>query len=597
MNLQPHLRRLESADLIRMAAVEPELAYLFRHGLIQDATYSTLMRGQRRHWHRATAEVLESLYPAEARTGELAPILANHYSLAGDRARALPYLVQAGDAAFGNYANAEAASFYRQALDIANQPGWDYDPKLIAHLYSRHGRALELISRFEAALENYRGMENTARQHDDPGLEVSALIARATIHSAANIAQDIPRAVGLLQRASELAHELGDVAAEANIKWTLMLNHAMGGGDPEETTRYGHEALALARAADQRNLIALILIDLWFSRASAGQWELARAGLVEGCAIARELGNLTAVAECLVRISMTDMVAGRYDSALAETAEAIQTAEAINSNDLRALTRLCGGLIYADHGEADRAVEFSQEAVRLGAMTDNVTVSIGTRSDLGRLYAAFGDVEHGLALARQAANDGSRFPLIAPWAGAAIVHLHLLRGEVDEATAEIARLPDYRDLMRRAGFVPMMWGSLALAGIELALARGDAAGATAQASEFIGHLEQHGVAFLLPEARLLQARAMLQLGLTDEARKVLERARDEAGAMSARRMLWPILAALAELGEPGDGAQAGALRRQARDIVDFMAAHAPSAALRRGFLDRPDVQALLQAVA
>jgi hypothetical protein len=595
MNLQPQLRQLETADLIRQAAVDPELVYLFRHGLIQDATYATLTRVQRRHWHLAAAEVLESLYLPQARTGELAPTLANHFALAGDRQRALPYLVQAGDAAFANYANAESVSFYRQALDIARQPGAAYDPQLMSHLYSRQGRALELISRFDAALDNYRAMEATAQQHADQALELSSLMARAIIHSAANIAQDFPQAARLLERASVLADALGDTAAGANIKWTQLLNHGMAGGDPDEADRIGQEALTLARASGQRQLVGLILVDLWFSRAGAGQWALARVELEEGRQIAREVGNLTLLSECLIRISMTDMVAGRYDAALAEMAEAIQTADAINSNDMRALTRLCGGIIYADRGDMDRAIEISQESVRLGEMTDNVTVLIGTRSDLGRMYTWLGDVPRGLALARRAAADAQRFPLIAAWAGAAIVRLQLLGGQVDEAAAELARLPDYRDLMRRAGFVPMMWGSLALAGIELALAQADAASAAAQAGELVEHLERIGLAYLLPEARLLQAHAVLALGSSDAAQEILEQARAEAESLGAKRLLWPILAALAGMAQQRGEAQAQGLQRQARENIEYIAAHVPTPALRQSFLAQAAVQAVLKA--
>src|SRR5258708_37035458 len=105
MKLQPHLTQLENAGLVRVGAIEPDLLYLFRHGLIHDATYSTLLRGQRRTWHTATAEVLQSACRSEAEVISAAPILATHFSLAGDRPRALHYLTMAGDSAFAHFAN------------------------------------------------------------------------------------------------------------------------------------------------------------------------------------------------------------------------------------------------------------------------------------------------------------------------------------------------------------------------------------------------------------------------------------------------------------------------------------------------------------
>src|SRR5258708_22197545 len=162
MSVQPQLSQLESAGLVRVGAVEPELLYLFRHGLIQDAAYSTLLRSQLRSWHAATAEVLQSACRSDAEVITAAPILARHFSLAGDQPRALHYLTLAGDAAFDHYANAQAAGFYAQALEIANADQAEFDPQRVRRLFSRYGRALELTSNFEAALDNYRVMEAAA---------------------------------------------------------------------------------------------------------------------------------------------------------------------------------------------------------------------------------------------------------------------------------------------------------------------------------------------------------------------------------------------------------------------------------------------------
>jgi tetratricopeptide (TPR) repeat protein len=596
MSTQPQLAQLENAGLIQVAEVEPELAYFFRHGLIQDAAYSTLLRNQRQNWHLATAQVIESACRSDTETVSLAPILARHFSLAGDRRRASHYLVIAGDAAFDHYANVEAASFYWQALEIANAQEAEYDPQLMRHLFGRHGRALELTSRFDAALDNYRSMEATAQQHGDKALELAAVMARAKIHSTANMAQDLPQAVGLLERASALAHNLDDPVAEAKINWTLLLNNSMAGGDSAQSIGYGQHALELARSRDERELMAYVLTDLWFAFGSAGRWDEARAALQEGLAITREIGSLSIEAESLGRLALTDMVAGRYDECLALTAEAMQVAERLNSDDARALTRVPLGIVYTDRGDLDRAISASEEAIRFGETTGNVTVLIGTRGDLARSYALLGDIDHGLALTQQASADANRFPLIAAWAGSATVHLRLLQGDLASAEAALAELPNYRDLMRRAGFVPVMWSNLGLAEIELALAQGDMAVALAQAHELIGHFEQRGVLTVRPEVRLLQGQAYRASGRYDEALAALQTARAEAGSIGSRRLLWPILAALAEIASALGQAEAAGLRQQASEIVNYIAAHAPTPALRRSFLGRADVQSLRKAV-
>jgi tetratricopeptide (TPR) repeat protein len=596
MSTQPQLTQLENAGLIRLAAVEPELAYLFRHGLIQDAAYSTLLRAQRQRWHLATARVIESTCRSETETVSLAPILARHFSLAGDRPRALHFLVIAGDAAFDHYANVEAASFYGLGLEIANAPEAEYDPQLMQHLFSRHGRALELTSRFEAALDNYRVMEATARKRGDKALALAAVMARATIHSTANMAQDVSEAASLLERVGSLAHEIGDLVAEANINWTLLLNNTMSGGEAARSIAYGQHALDLARALNQRELTAFILTDLWFAYGAAGQWEQARAALDEGSVMARELGNLSVLCENLGRQGMTALILGNYDEALARMAESYEAAEAANSTDFRALMRSFAGLIHTDRGDIDRAIAISEEAIGYAQVSSNVTVLIGTRSDLGRTYAMMGAVEHAQALAELALESAGRFELLRPWPGATIVRLHLMQHDLAMAATAFAGLPDFRELMRRAGFVPFMWANLALAGIELALARENWSGAALLAQEIVGHLEPRGMRYLLPEVRLLQARAHLALGQDDGALAALQTARAEAEALGSRRLLWPILAALAEIASARGQVEATSLRQQAREIVNYIAARAPTPALRQSFLASAGVQSLLKAV-
>ena len=84
-NLQ--LDTLEAKGLIRLAAFNPELEYLFRHALVQDAAYESLLKQERRELHHSVGEALEDLYPD--RRGELSSVLALHFEQAGDNTRAM----------------------------------------------------------------------------------------------------------------------------------------------------------------------------------------------------------------------------------------------------------------------------------------------------------------------------------------------------------------------------------------------------------------------------------------------------------------------------------------------------------------------------
>ncbi len=113
MAVEAQLDTLEAKGLIRLAESRPDLEYLFRHWLVQDAAYGSLLKQERRELHRLVGEALEILYPD--RGSELAGILAIHFSEAGDADKAVHYLVAAGQFALDRNAIAEAYSAYDRA--------------------------------------------------------------------------------------------------------------------------------------------------------------------------------------------------------------------------------------------------------------------------------------------------------------------------------------------------------------------------------------------------------------------------------------------------------------------------------------------------
>jgi len=113
MSARNELGTLEASGLVQVAALEPELEYLFRHALVQDAAYSSLLKQDRRTLHRLAAETLLALYPE--RRSELAAVIALHFERADDPAAAAEYLVVAGEHALERFANREALGFFDRA--------------------------------------------------------------------------------------------------------------------------------------------------------------------------------------------------------------------------------------------------------------------------------------------------------------------------------------------------------------------------------------------------------------------------------------------------------------------------------------------------
>src|SRR6266700_7980932 len=79
--LQRELGRLVEAELVYQRGLPPQAYYFFKHALIRDAAYESLLKSTRQHYHQRIAEVLEAQFPE---TAEAQPeLLAHHYTEAG----------------------------------------------------------------------------------------------------------------------------------------------------------------------------------------------------------------------------------------------------------------------------------------------------------------------------------------------------------------------------------------------------------------------------------------------------------------------------------------------------------------------------------
>ena len=114
--LQRDLRRLVDAELLYARGVPPQATYLFKHALIQDAAYQSLLKRTRQQVHQRIAEVLEAQFPETAETQP--ELLAHHYTEAGLSRLALDYWQRAGERAAGRSAHAEAIGYFRRALEV-----------------------------------------------------------------------------------------------------------------------------------------------------------------------------------------------------------------------------------------------------------------------------------------------------------------------------------------------------------------------------------------------------------------------------------------------------------------------------------------------
>src|SRR5262249_34077391 len=103
--LHEELHRLVEAELLYPRGVPPQSTYVFKHALIQDAAYQSLLKSTRQGYHQRIAQVLEEQFPE---TAEAQPeLLAHHYTEAGLIEQSVAYWYKAGQGAIERSAHVE----------------------------------------------------------------------------------------------------------------------------------------------------------------------------------------------------------------------------------------------------------------------------------------------------------------------------------------------------------------------------------------------------------------------------------------------------------------------------------------------------------
>ena len=153
--VEPSLGRLEETELIQLRQRAPEIEYMFKHALVQEAAYDSMLEERRRAIHRSVAQAIERLFP-ERSGDEFASLLAYHYACAQDWPKAQTFLLAAGDQAGRMAADAEALEHYRQAeATFMKVAARELTPLQRATMDRKLGRAFYGVGNYDEALVHF----------------------------------------------------------------------------------------------------------------------------------------------------------------------------------------------------------------------------------------------------------------------------------------------------------------------------------------------------------------------------------------------------------------------------------------------------------
>jgi tetratricopeptide (TPR) repeat protein len=407
-DLSAQLLTLQRTQFILEAARQPELEYVFRHALTQEAAYSAILLRQRRVYHRRVGETMESLFPD--RQEEFAGALASHFFQAQDFQRALQYYSLAGDVSYRLFAITEAIDHYGMAIDCAAKVDVVTSEQLV-HLYTRMGRVYELDNRFDEALDIYRTMVEMAEERDDKALRLASLTAQCIVRATGTPLLDPPQAKTLAQEALSLAEELGDRATEARVLLGLLALAMYAGSDPEQSLTYGRRSLAIARELGLTEQMGYTLHGIAGILMFLEQYDEAlRANLQERAAWL-EVGNTPMLADSYLITASLGLFTSDHEATIAAAQEALRISRSIghrldpvgvtHPQSIPTVAPYYVGLVLLDRGDVGHARDNLFRGTEIADQEGNTFYKYAGYTHLIHLYTSVGALDRAEPLAEE----------------------------------------------------------------------------------------------------------------------------------------------------------------------------------------------------
>ena len=578
--LDTHIQYLRDVSLIEALISE----YAFKHALIQEATYESILIKTRAELHRQIAETMEELHAG--RVEEFAPLLAYHFYSAGDE-RSLEYDKIAGKKSAQLYANAEAIVHFSRALEVAKRSKIASDQ--LADIYTQLGQSLELSGHYDRALETYKDMQSTSIERGDRSMELKSLMALATIYSTLTPIHDAELGATILKQALALADELGDVPSQAKLSWSLMLNYLFS-DRMKEALEQCEPTIALARQVGDMDQLAFTLNDAGRVYQGVGAYEKAFEVFDEANELWTQKGNQVMLADNLGAAAMANYFAGNFDKALSLADRAWEISKETDNLWGQSYSRVVPSYIYVDRGWPDLVVRYAAECIEAGKKGGLIASILLVPVELAWIYGWYGEPNLGIEMAEQAHKDAlEKMPDWKSPALAVMIRLQIMAGNLDTAE-KIASSEELNPVLAvvRSRYLAL----IRLAIIELELAKNDFQSALSDSDNLLTEISPLGWIYK-PEILHRRADALIGLGRLDEALQDLTKACSLAEKLDAKHHLWTILSSLADVSaQLGKQEESDVYRIRARAVVSFIAERLKKIDLKDTFLDQPRVKRL-----
>ena len=401
------IRSLEELDFL--VDDEHKGEYTFRHVLIKDATYSSLLPKARAELHEKAAGAMERFY--SDRLDEFCEALAHHWGHTDNVEKTVEYLLKAGGKAKKAYSNENALRYYTDTLDaVENLASNTYALRVIIH--ENRADVLRLIGRHDEAIADYKAALELCADKEK----------RADLYRKIGFVCENKDELKLALEFFDLAiGELGeDTGSEEmamvymDIAWIIV--HEGSAGKAAELL---HKSLEILGSSWPSSQMALAHTRLGVAYARKGEFPEAVKYAQRGLEMSIETGDLNQTAWAYRMLGNVLLTKGDLPPAIENFQKSAEIFEETGDNRGMAFHCWVLGGIYSIKGEWDNAIEYYQRSLEWDKDLEFANPTTMNFLNLSTLYARLGDLEKAYEYIKMGIDMGFRrwesasgFPLI-----------------------------------------------------------------------------------------------------------------------------------------------------------------------------------------
>ncbi len=401
--LEKELILLEQKDYIyeqSSSRFKNDREYIFRHELLRDAAYKTLLKKQRREFHRKILNYIEEKKQREKIQPELYLQLAAYHSEFGEEYnKAVNFYTESGDLAKARYASQEAINAYTKAIEILTQKiSPDYNIQL-GKLFKKRASTETFLSLYDKAIEDYEKLTKFKNSE----MKILGLIGIAYISGRKG---DFDKTIEYSLSAKVLAEKQGIKELKGEALNDLSFGYYRKGlykkglKMGELAHKIYSELISTETKEKDLSLLKLglgkSLNNIGNNHLAIGNYDKALNFYMRSLKISKKIDDKNGIAGKLSNIGIIHMDLGNYHEALDFHKQSLEIGKEISNKHRVGLSLNDIGVVYDEIEEEDKALEFYNQALTINKEVGNKALMAVNLHNIGTIHFKFGNYDMAL---------------------------------------------------------------------------------------------------------------------------------------------------------------------------------------------------------